>query len=168
MPGERLSLEEREEMALGVASTRSRTGMAREVGCPVSTVAREVARTVVVALTGLSLRSVRHAVGRAAPSRVVLRLIGREVERRLRLRHSPQQIENRLREAHPDEPHWWVFSGDELPGALPAGPWLPEGGADRCATRRAARRRRKGPNPAGAPAAGSGTSCRSLSVRTSC
>ena len=40
MPGARLSLEEREEIASG----RSLTGIARGVGRPVSTVSREVAR----------------------------------------------------------------------------------------------------------------------------
>ena len=44
MPGARLSFEEREEIALGIASGRSLTGIARGVGRPVSTVAREVAR----------------------------------------------------------------------------------------------------------------------------
>ena len=44
MPGVRLSLEEREEIALGIASGRSLTGIARGVGRPVSTVSREVAR----------------------------------------------------------------------------------------------------------------------------
>ena len=44
MPGARLSFEEREEIALGIASGRSLTGIARGVGRPVSTVSREVAR----------------------------------------------------------------------------------------------------------------------------
>ncbi len=106
MPGVRLSLEEREEIALGIASGRSLTGIARGVGRPVSTVAREVARNggrgryrAVVAE-----RATRRRACRPKPRRLAVdRALGREVERRLRLRHSPQQIANRLRLEHPDE-----------------------------------------------------------------
>jgi IS30 family transposase len=44
MPRVRLSLEEREEIALGITSGRSLTAIARGVGRPVSTVVRVVAR----------------------------------------------------------------------------------------------------------------------------
>ncbi len=150
MPGVRLSLEEREEIALGIASGRSLTGIARGVGRPVSTVAREVARNggrgryrAVVAE-----RATRRRACRPKPRRLATdRALGREVERRLRLRHSPQQIANRLRLEHPDEPHWWV-SHETIYQAL----YLQGRGGLRAELTGAlrtgrARRRRKGPNP---------------------
>ena len=105
VPGARLSLEEREEIALGIASGRSLTGIARRVGRPVSTVAREVAcnggrgryRAVVAE------RATRRRACRPKPRRLAVdRALGREIERRLRLWHSPQQIANRLRLEHPE------------------------------------------------------------------
>jgi IS30 family transposase len=105
MPGARLSLEEREEIALGIASGLSLSGIARGVGRPVSTVSREVARNggrgryrAVVAE-----RATRRRACRPKPRRLAVDpALGREVERRLRLRHSPQQIANRLRLEHPE------------------------------------------------------------------
>jgi IS30 family transposase len=93
MPGVPLSLEEREDIALGIASGRSLTGIARGVGRPVSTVAREVARSggpgryrAVVAA-----RATRRRACRPKPRRLAVDgALGREVERRLRLRPSPQ------------------------------------------------------------------------------
>jgi IS30 family transposase len=85
MPGARLSLEEREEIALGIASGRSLTGIARGVGRPVSTVARRWPGTVVAE------RATRRRACRPKQRRLAVdRALGREVERRLRLRHSPQ------------------------------------------------------------------------------
>jgi transposase, IS30 family len=150
MPGARLSLEEREEIALGIASGRSLTGIARGVGRPVSTVAREVARNggrrryrAVVAERATRRRACRPKARRLA----VDRELALEVERRLRLRHSPQQIANRLRLEHPDEPHWWV-SHETIYQAL----YLQGRGGLRAELTDAlrtgrARRRRKGPNP---------------------
>jgi IS30 family transposase len=93
MPGARLSLEEREEIALGIASGRSLTGVARSLGRPGSTVAREVEGNggrpryrAVVAERATRRRTCRPKARRLA----VDRELGREVERRLRLRHSPQ------------------------------------------------------------------------------
>ena len=105
MLGVRLSLEEREEIALGIASGRSLSEIARGVGRPVSTVSREVARNggrgryrAVVAE-----RATRRRACRPKPRRLVVdRALGRGVERRLRLRHSPQRPANRLRLAHPE------------------------------------------------------------------
>jgi IS30 family transposase len=103
MPGARLSLEEREEIALGIASGRSLTGVARGLGGPVSTVAREVApnggrpryRAVVVE------RATRRPACRPKARRLATdRELAREVERRLRLRHSPERPANRLRLEH--------------------------------------------------------------------
>ena len=89
MSGARLSLEEREEIALGIASGRSLTGIARGVSRPVSTVAREVARNggrrryrAVVAERATRRRACRPKARRLA----VDRELAREVERRLRLR----------------------------------------------------------------------------------
>ncbi len=105
MLGVRLSLEERDEIELGVASGRSLTGIARGVGRPVSTVAREVTPNggrsryrAVVAERATRRRACRPKDRRLA----VDRALGREVERRLRLRHSPEQIAKRLRLEHPE------------------------------------------------------------------
>jgi IS30 family transposase len=105
MPGVRLSLEERVEIALGIASGRNVSGIARGVGHPVSTVARKVTRNggrgryrAVVAE-----RATRRRACRPTPRRLAVDgELGREVERRLRLRHSPEQIANRLRLEHPE------------------------------------------------------------------
>jgi IS30 family transposase len=89
MPGVRLSLEEREEIALGIESGRSLTGNAGGVSRPVSTVARNGGRDryrAVVAERATRRRACRPKARRLA----VDRALGREVERRLRLRHSPQ------------------------------------------------------------------------------
>jgi IS30 family transposase len=96
---------EREEIALGIASGRSLTGIARGVGHPVATVAREVARNggrgrcrAVVAERATRLRACRPKPRRLATDRA----LGREVERRLQLRHSPERPANRLRLEHPE------------------------------------------------------------------
>lgn len=106
-PGVRLSL----EITLEIASGRSLTGVARCLGRPVSTVAREVARNggrrryrEVIAERATRRRACRLKARRLASERA----LAREVERRLRLRHSPQQIAHRLHLEHPDEPHWWA------------------------------------------------------------
>lgn len=98
MPAARLSLEERKEIALVVASGRSLTGIDRGVERPVSTVSREITRNgdrgryrAVVAERATRRRACRPTARRLA----VDRELAREVERRLRLRHYPQQIANR-------------------------------------------------------------------------
>jgi IS30 family transposase len=150
MPGVRLSLDEREEIALGIASGQSLTGIARGVGRPVSTVVREVPRNggrgryrAVVAERATRRRACRPKDRRLA----VDRALACEVERCLRLRHSPQQIANRLRLEHPDEPHRRVSHETIYQELYLQG----RGGlradlTDALRTRRA-RRRRKGPNP---------------------
>jgi IS30 family transposase len=105
MPGVRLSLEEREAIALGITSGRSLTGIARGVGRPVSTLAREVARNggrgryrAVVAERATRRRACMPKPRRLATNRA----LACEVERRLRLRHSPKRLANRLRLEHPE------------------------------------------------------------------
>ena len=150
MPGTCLSLEEREETALGIASGRSLTGIVRGVARPVSTVSREVARNggrrryrAAVAERATRRRACRPKARRLG----VDRELARKVERRLRLRHSSQQIANRLRLELPDEPHWWV-SNETIYQAL----YLQGRGGLKAELTDAlctgwARRRRKGPNP---------------------
>ena len=130
MPGARVSFEDRERTALGIASGRSLTGVAKGLGPPVSTVAREVARNGGHCrnLTVVAERATRRRACRPKARRLAVgHLLAREVDRGLRLRHSPQQIANRLRLEHPESALAGVPRSN-LPGALPAGPWRPAGG----------------------------------------
>jgi len=150
VPGTRLSQDEREEIALGLATQRSFADIARQLDRPTSTVAREVDRNggrrryrATRAQRATDVRGRRPKVRRF----VAERRLAREVARRLRKKHSPEQIANRLRLEHPDEPHWWV-SHETIYQAL----YLQGRGGlkaeltDALRTGRA-RRRVKGPNP---------------------
>lgn len=95
MPGPRLSLQEREENALGIASGRSLIGVARGLGSPFSTVAREVAhdggrrhnRAVV------AKRATRRRASRPKDNCLEIDdALARKVERWLRQRHSPLEL----------------------------------------------------------------------------
>ncbi len=92
MPGARLSLDEREALGLGIASGRSLGEMARSLGRPVSTLAREVVgngghgRYLAV----VAERATLWCACRPMPNRLAVdRALAREVECRLRWRHLP-------------------------------------------------------------------------------
>ncbi len=99
MPGAGPSLEESKGIALGIASSLGLTGIARGVGRPVSTVAREVAHNggrgryrAVVAERATHRCACRPKARRLADNRG----LAREVGRRLCMRYSTEQIANRL------------------------------------------------------------------------
>ena len=150
MPGARLTLDEREEIALGIATGHSFADIAVRVGRPTSTVSREVDRNggrgryrATRAQRATHERARRPKVRRL----VAHRELAAEVARRLRKKHSPEQIANRLRLEHPDEPHWWV-SHETIYQSL----FLQGRGGLRAELTEAlrtgrARRRVKGPNP---------------------
>jgi IS30 family transposase len=150
VPGARLRLDEREEIALGIAAGRSFADIARQLDRPTSTVSRDVDRN---GGRGRyrAIRAQRATIERARrpkPRKLVTdRRLAREVARRLKKRHSPEQIANRLRLEHPDEPHWWVSHETIYQSLYLQG----RGGlraelTDALRTGRA-RRRAKGPNP---------------------
>jgi transposase, IS30 family len=150
VPGARLTADEREEIALGVATGRSFADIAAQLGRPTSTVSREVDRNGGRGRYRASKaqRETDRRARRPKPRRLVTdRRLAREVAKRLKKRHSPEQIANRLRLEHPDEPHWWV-SHETIYQAL----YLQGRGGLRAELTEAlrtgrARRRRKGPNP---------------------
>lgn len=150
MPGARLTVDEREEIALGVATGRSFADIAVQLGRPTSTVSREVGRNGRRGHYRAS-RAQRETDRRArrpkARRLVEHRWLAAEVAKRLKKKHSPEQIANRLRLEHPDEPHWWV-SHETIYQAL----YLQGRGGLKAELTEAlrtgrARRRRKGPNP---------------------
>jgi IS30 family transposase len=128
----RLSLEEREDIALGVAAKESLRCIARRLGRPVSTISREVDRNGYS--QGRYRSRYRFGAGRhvgrppnpqykataaqACSQRRAARpklgkLVGHErlrheVQTRLDEQHSPQQIARRLRLDFPDDPEMWV------------------------------------------------------------
>lgn len=150
MPGVRLTVDEREEIALGLATGCSLATVADRLERPTSTVGREVERN-----GGRdryrATRAQRESDERARRPKVrklvADRRLAREVAKRLKKKHSPEQIANRLRLEHPDEPHWWV-SHETIYQAL----YLQGRGGLKAELTEAlrtgrARRRAKGPNP---------------------
>ena len=137
MPGACVSLEEREEIARGIASGRSLTGVARGAGRPVATVAREVMRNgdrrrypAVVAERATRRRACRPKARRL----VVDQELALEFERRLRLRHSPLETREPVAPAASGCAALVGVPRDDFIGALPAGPWRPAGACTvRCA-----------------------------------
>ena len=111
MPGARLSQDERQEIALGLAVQRSFADIARGLVRPTSTVARLGRSTATGGRHCYRATRAQRETNRRARRPKLRRLVGdqglaREVTQRLKLKHSPQQIANRLRLEHPDEPHW--------------------------------------------------------------
>jgi transposase, IS30 family len=110
----RLSFEEREQIALGLAAGDSAREIARRLHRAPSTVTREIARHrgAHVRSGYLASRAQHHAIGKAArpkPARLATCLpLRAEVQRRLRLNHSPEQIARRLRQDFPDRPEMHV------------------------------------------------------------
>jgi transposase, IS30 family len=150
VPGARLTIDEREEIALGLATGRSFAVIAVQLGRPTSTVSREVDRN--GGRGGYRASRAQRETDRRARRPKVRRLVehrwlAAEVAKRLNKKHSPEQIASRLRLDHPDEPHWWV-SHETIYQAL----YLQGRGGLKAELTEAlrtgrARRRRKGPNP---------------------
>lgn len=106
MPGRRLTLEEREEVALGLAAGESCREVARRLARPASTISREVARnggreryraTRAQERTRLRGRRPKHR------KLVKRRRLAGVVEAGLRSLWSPEQIARRLRQDYPDD-----------------------------------------------------------------
>ena len=151
MPGRRLVLEEREEIALGVAACESLASTARRLGRPTSTVSREVerhrspdGRYRAVAAQHRADRDARrpkqHKLAQHAD-------LAAEVEAGLGKKWSPRQISRRLRLEHPDDAGWWVS-----PEAIYHSLYVQGRGGLRAELTEAlrtgrARRRPKGPKP---------------------
>ena len=111
MPGLRLMYQERCEIGKGLRAGDSLREVARSIGRPCSTVAREVARN-----GGRDRYRAPYAQNRwfrtkrrPKPFRLESnRRLARMVERLLCQRWSPEQISARLRRDHPSDPHYWV------------------------------------------------------------
>jgi IS30 family transposase len=106
-----LTIEDREEIMVGIAANETDAGLARRIGKHRSTVGREIRR-------GGGRKHYRahraQVVAEESASRVRLcwtetrEWLWVEVQGMLRLRWSPQQIAATLRVEHPDDPQWWV------------------------------------------------------------
>lgn len=151
MPGRRLVLEEREEIALGVAAGESLASIARRLCRPTSTVSREVGRhrspdgryRAVAAQRRANRDARRPKLHRLARCRE----LATEVEAGLAKKWSPRQISQRLRLEHPDDARWWVS-----PEAIYQSLYVQGRGGLRAELTTAlrtgrARRRPKGPKP---------------------
>lgn len=150
MPGKRLTEEEREEIALGLASKESYRAIGRRLGRPASTVSREVKRhggrrryRGLEAHRRAQRWARRPKQGRLSQNP---RLAG-AVSAGLEQRWSPQQIAARLRMEHPSDPSMQA-SHETIYKAL----YLQGRGELRKELTRAlrtgrARRRPQGPNP---------------------
>lgn len=110
-PLSQLSLDDREEIRVGLDAGESLASIGRRLGRPTSTISREVGRNGGTT-TYRAWRADRRAcelARRPKPSKLVINLRLRdEVEARLVRRCSPQQIAARLRFEFPDEPEMWV------------------------------------------------------------
>lgn len=150
MPGKRLSEDEREEIALGLATQESFRAIARRLGRPASTVSREVGRhggrrqyRALKAHRRAGRWARRPKEGKLAENPHLARAVIAGLERHW----SPQQIAARLRMEHPSDPSKQV-SHETIYRAL----YVQGRGALRKELTRAlrtgrARRRPKGPNP---------------------
>jgi IS30 family transposase len=109
--GVRLSLAEREEIAVGLAAGESLAAIGRRIGRPACTISREVARN--SAVRGYRASKAQQAAQLRArrPKRAKLAVDARLralVEAWLGLRWSPQQIAARLVREYPDDPEMRV------------------------------------------------------------
>ena len=151
MPGPRLTLAEREEIAIGHEHGETLDVIAGRVGrCP-STVSRELRRNRPVGGPYRACAAQVVADGRARRPRarrlVADRPLAAQVEKWLKERWSPQQIAGRLRAEYPDQPerrvsHETIYQALYLQGRGGLRAEL----TDALRTGRA-RRRPKGPNP---------------------
>jgi IS30 family transposase len=106
-----LTVEDREEILIGIRDSETDAEIARRIGKHRSTVGREIDRG------GGRDRYRAHraqvvtdeSAARARPCWIETRAwLWLEVQALLRLRWSPRQIAGMLREEHPDDPQWWV------------------------------------------------------------
>ena len=107
----RLSLEEREEIAVGLAVGESFRMIARRLGRAPSTISREVNHRGGPASYRASRadKAAWDAAKRPKPSKLAEQHWLRDaVEDKLRLKWAPEQIAGWLRDEHPDDPEWWV------------------------------------------------------------
>lgn len=112
----RLSLEQREEIAVLKAQNLTNAEIARRVGCHRATIGRELAAgsttfpdrkpkyRASVAQAAAEQRSRRSTPGKLATSPA----LQAEVQDRLEQEHSPEQIDERLKVEFPDDPEMWV------------------------------------------------------------
>jgi len=113
VPGSRLTIAEREEIAIAVHAGASIRSIARRLGRDPGTISRELRRNATP--TGYRAWSAQHkAQARAreknqAPRKLADGLpLTEEVHHRLRLKHSPEQIAARLKVDFPDQPEMHV------------------------------------------------------------
>jgi hypothetical protein len=126
--GSTLSLEAWGEIAQGIASGRSLTGIARGVGRPASTVSLEVTRNGGRGryLAVFAERTPRRRVRRPKARRLAVdRTLALEASDGCGCGTRPTKLAKRLRLENPESALVSVPS-DVLPGALPAGPWRGE------------------------------------------
>ena len=106
-----LSLEDREEIRVGIDRGESDAAIARRIGCHRGTIGREIARH--GGRTAYRAHRAQHAAEERArrprgPWTETRPEVWGEVQRLLRLRWSPQQISVQLRLEHPGDPRWSV------------------------------------------------------------
>lgn len=106
-----LTIDDREQIMVGVHEGLTNAEIARRVGKHRSTIGRELARC--GGRHGYRAHRAQTVADQAASRSRRCWIETRpwvwtEVVSRLRLRWSPRQIEASLREEHPDDPQWWV------------------------------------------------------------
>ena len=106
-----LTLEEREEILLGIERNESDTVIAERLGRHRSTIWREISNNG-GRRSYRAFRAEERAHQQARRQRdgwtVTRPVLWEAVKDRLRQRWSPQQISHRFRRDHPDDPSWWV------------------------------------------------------------
>ena len=106
-----LSLEEREEILLGIERNESGADIGERLGRHRSTIWREISSNG-GRRAYRAFRAEERAHCQARRQRegwtVTRPVLWEEVKDRLRRRWSPQQISQRFRRDHPDDPSWWV------------------------------------------------------------
>ena len=151
MPGRRLMVEEREEIAIGVERGESLASVGRRIGRPTSTVSREVARhrsrDGCYRAVAAQRQANRDARRPKQPKLAQQPELAAAVEAGLDKKWSPRQISCRFRLEHPQDPSWWVS-----PEAIYHSLYLQGRGGLRAELTAAlrtgrARRRPKGPKP---------------------
>jgi IS30 family transposase len=151
VPGCRLVVEEREEIALGVAAGEPYASIARRLARPTSTVSREVRRhrsaDGCYRAVAAQRRADRDARRPKQPKLAKQPELAARVEAALNKKWSPRQISRRFRFEHPEDPSWWVS-----PEAIYHSLYLQGRGGLRAELTEAlrsgrARRRAKGPKP---------------------
>jgi IS30 family transposase len=110
--GVRLSLAEREEIAVGLAAGEPMAAIGRRIGRPACTICREVARNSAVRggyRAGKAQQAAQVRARRPKPARLAVHgRLRAQVEQWLALRWSPQQIAARLVSEFPDDPEMRV------------------------------------------------------------